>query len=310
MFFSVTDCAERLVRLALLLPLAGTAFSCQGPSSQQLSVVRLHQLEGALLGGNDNLSKVNASQFQQMEIQAHATGMRPADQAVLSQARALHDSARALSWYLRSLRERLNQRTHGPDLLEQLATRGAVGEFMRVPADSLRQRLSNYEHLLQQTDATTSEHPTRAPGQYALAPFDFEHTTLAGALVALSRYETELLLQEETALARMSAKLTPSRLRSALHTMVSAQTSSISPGATYRAQVQVAQARFQPGALTMMVNGRPIPVGPDGIGHVELPTSALRQGTRLQTYWDGSITVRISSRDSTFRLRVPYTVVK
>ncbi|MFD2719549.1 hypothetical protein ACFST9_12545 [Hymenobacter monticola] len=296
--------------LPALLLVAAAASSCRGPSSQEVALVRLHQLREMLLSGNDNLSKANATQFQQMETQVHATGMRPPDVAVLSQGRVLHDSTHALAGYLRNLREELSQRTRERDLLAQLGTRGAVGEIMQAQADRLQLRLSRHAQRLQQIDPPHAAPSAPNAEAYALSPFDFGNTTLAGAQAALARYETVLLLQEEAALARLSAKLTPSRLRAAFHAMATAEKSVVRPGDTYRAQVRLAQVRYQPGALAMKVNGRTIPVGPDGIGQVELSTAVPGQGRTLQAFWEGSITVSVSRRDSTFRLRVPYTVVK
>ncbi|GAB3310139.1 hypothetical protein GCM10027348_42700 [Hymenobacter tenuis] len=246
-----------------------------------------------------------------MEAQVHATGMRPADRTLLARAQALRDSTHAVTGYLNSLGERLTQHTRNRDLLAQLATRDAVSEFMQAPggpADSLRLYLSRFESLLQRTALPAG--PGSVPDAPDLKQFDFGSTSFAGALAALARYETAVLLREEAALSQLSARLTPRRFRSALHPMVSAQTSSVAPGDTYRAQVYLMQVRYAPGGLTMTVNGKTVPVGADGIGKVVLPVPPLGAASRQQAFWEGSITVRVSPRDSTFRLRVPYTVVK
>ncbi|KUG09038.1 hypothetical protein ASU33_19635 [Solirubrum puertoriconensis] len=297
---------KRLACAALLLPLAAGSFSCQGPSADAAALLRLHQLEGALLNSSDNLFKANAERLQGMEAQARAAG-RPADMAILAQAQALRDSTRALTSYLRAVRERLNQHTRNEDPLARLATHGAAGEFMQAspgPADSLQHQLRRYGELLQRVTPATA-----GAGQAgSLEPFDFGETSLAGALAALARCEAAVLLQEHKALVELSTKVTPTRLQTALRPVVSAKASSVAPGDTYQAQVSVASVKYHPGALAMTVNGKAIEVGPDGIGQVALSPPALSGGRAQQAYWEGTITVRAGARDSTFRLRVPYTV--
>ncbi|MBO2012508.1 hypothetical protein [Hymenobacter negativus] len=88
----------------------------------------------------------------------------------------------------------------------------------------------------------------------------------------------------------------------------SAESNVVSAGETYKAELFLTSSSANLSSQ-MAVNGKPISVGPDGHGRVEfiVPGNAGK-ASPAQAYWTGTIRTRVSGRDSTFKVRVSYTI--
>lgn len=88
----------------------------------------------------------------------------------------------------------------------------------------------------------------------------------------------------------------------------SAESNVVSAGDTYKAELFLtsSSAKLAP---RMTVNGKPIAVGPDGHGRVEfsVPDDAGK-AQATQAYWTGTIRTLVNGQDSTFKVRVAYTI--
>lgn len=62
--------------------------------------------------------------------------------------------------------------------------------------------------------------------------------------------------------------------------------------------------------MRMACDGQPFPVDENGYGQVEFVAPSLRGAAQPMAVWEGSISYRYDGRNSTFRVRVPYTIVR
>ncbi|MDO7851850.1 hypothetical protein [Hymenobacter convexus] len=87
-----------------------------------------------------------------------------------------------------------------------------------------------------------------------------------------------------------------------------AESNTVAVGDKYKAELFLTSVYRLP-VLGMTMNGRPVAVGPDKRGRVEFtvppPAGPALDG---KAYWTGRIRALVKGRDSTFTVKVPYTV--
>jgi hypothetical protein len=301
---------------ALLLGAAalfGVASSCQQWQRGDTALLRLKFIDDTLLNNNNELWEANGNTIRLIETQAVKNQNQPTDIAKLRQAKAVHDSTRAVVNYMRDVREQLLRQTGTATKLAELDAHGKVAELLEEPhgtAATLQRRLNQFTSFLKQVHQVSGVQvkATQDSGGYSTA--DFDDASLASALATLSQRETAVLLQEQAVLAAIRAKVGATSLGLSLKPLAIAEASTVAPGATYRAELLLAHALNAPGSRSMTVNGAPITVGPDGHGQVSFTAPRLNGAAVRQAYWNGTITSHANGRDSTFRIRVPYTIVR
>ncbi|MCC3156974.1 hypothetical protein LJ737_06980 [Hymenobacter sp. 15J16-1T3B] len=293
--------ARRMVRAAVCAGLIGLLLAGCQSKERTATLLRLQFIDDTLLNSNDELLIANGNAVRGIHAQVEKNRRQPADTLVLRQAEAVHDATRALVDQLRRLRERLLRQTDNWQRFEHLDERQAVAALLQTGppgarvADTLARRLRAHARLLQPL----------VPAASPLPSFDEAEMPVVGALAALAEREARALLLEETALAYLSRQVSSGTLTTRWRPMVTAQASTVAPGATYRAELMLARVLVSasPRLLTMTADGQPVALDSAGVGHVAFGAGAPRRAT-----WQGRISYRNYGRDTTFRITVPYTV--
>ncbi|WP_345226037.1 hypothetical protein [Hymenobacter koreensis] len=270
-----------------------------------MAELRLKFIDNTLMRSNEEMLQANRYVVRGIEArtQKNQYPPSPADVAILRQAEAVHDSTQQLVTHLHELREQLLSRTGNQTRFQELDGRLEVAALLgeepgQGNASTLSLRLSRYYRYL---------HQVAPAAQAGHSVTDFADASVAAALATLARYEAQVLLREEAALNVLEAKVRAALPKPNFRLLASAESQTVAPGTTYRAELMLAQALSLPSrGLTMSANGQPVTVGTDGFAPVTF-TAPDRPG---QHYWDGAIRYQVGSRDSVFRVRVPYTVLR
>ncbi|KAA9339694.1 hypothetical protein F0P96_03505 [Hymenobacter busanensis] len=288
--------------------LLGTA--CQSRHAREAAELKLLQIDGLLLNSNNALIHSNEVLLRGLQAKAEKNRNTPADLALLKQGKAVHDTSHALVERLREVREMLLRQTDNQAGIKHLGGEKEVAALMQSEAPRLQKVLARHAGFLQRAASaknTTSVAPTTKTTKGAI---DFTDVSLAAALTALSQQEAEALLLETRTLTELQTRIGAAELTTTLRPLVTAEANTVAPGETYRAQLVLAHALNSPGALTMTANGQPLTVGADGIAHVRFVVPSLGGAARKQASWLGVIRGRWNGLDTTFQIRVPYTIVR
>ncbi|RAK69871.1 hypothetical protein [Hymenobacter edaphi] len=297
-------------RFALLAALAAAGLStpaCQSGADSDVALLRLRLVDDALLAGNNEALHANEGTVKLLHALTERNRNAPADVVLLGQAEAVHDSTRALVGHLRDVREQLLRRTDNHVHFKHLNELRAVASLLpggeQGAAGGLQRRLTRHARLLGQVvpDRRAAAKPLHA---------DFAAASVASALAALARLEAGVLLRETEALASLQARVGPTDLPVTARAWATAEARTVAPGSTYKAELYLAQALYRPGHLTMTANGQPVSIDAGGFGRVAFTAPALGGALRRQLAWEGTVRVRLAGHDTTFRVRVPYTVVR
>ncbi|RTQ52523.1 hypothetical protein EJV47_05790 [Hymenobacter gummosus] len=295
---------------------------CQaGPSAAELR--RLNLLDKELMLLNEQQAQSHRGMVRHLEIEVAKNRNQAKDIAVLEHGKTVRAQTQRLVDYLRDVRRQLVPAGELPTP-EQLADRRAAAQILLTQgrADSLQRRLDRYVDFL--TAGLGSDprlldqfsfRARRAHGgdQAAGASFGkyyFADASRAAALVELARQESEVLRLEAALLDKLSQQVgSIVDVFDKIGAFASAESNVVGEGETYRAELFLTASAS--GARPLMsLNGQPLAVGPDGKGRVAFTVPRLPPDQRRQTaYWDGTISVRYHGRDTTFRVRVPYTIV-
>jgi hypothetical protein len=295
-------------RIPLLAGLVAAGLSTPGCRSKtaDAALLRLYFADETLLASNDKLLRSNEGQVKQIHALTVKNRNLPADLAVLQQAEAVHDSTRAVVDHLRDLRERLLRRTDNLRRFRNLDAHREVAALLGSDgpgaADTLQRHLRQHARLL----ARVAPGPARTP----VADADFEDATVTAALATFSQLESAALVREGRALAALQARVGGEPLKTTVRPLAAAYASTVAPGETYKAELLLINALTTAKGLQMTANGQPVPVDADGFGRVAFTAPALGGAARRELVWQGTIAVHANGRDSTFRVRVPYTVVR
>ncbi|WP_171025477.1 hypothetical protein [Hymenobacter jeollabukensis] len=287
--------------------------SCQ-PAGRSAELLRLEYINDALLATNAELWRTNEHTLRAIHAQVDRNQRQPSDTLALRRAEAVHDSTRHLLGYLQSLRERLLRATGNAARFEHLDAHREVADLLGAAVvDSLQIQLRRHDALLRQplppaAGTNLASGATLAPEP---AAFDFTDAPLVAVLAALAERESRALLDEETVLAALRARTEAGVLKPTPRPLAIAVNATVAPGATYRATLLLTTALNANRTLKMTCNGQPISVDAAGYGQVAFVVPALPSGlTRRRAEWTGTITHRYLGRDTTFHVRVPYTIVR
>lgn len=305
--------------------LLGGLLACQ-PTPTEHELLRLRLLDDELMAINDKVGKANSGSVKSIQAQVEKNHNQPGDVAVLTKAQAVRAETQQLVAYLRGLRHTLTSVEAAPSV-DQLADRRTVAAALLSSgrADSLQGRLSRYSahlrpylklrtELLPSTDWADEQGPALAaaplPGQ-RFADFYFRDATTGEALAALAQQEAHVLRLESEALSNLSLTVGSSNLTfDTIGAYASAESSTVAEGQTYRAEMFLTASASALKAR-MTLNGQPLQVGPDGKGQVVFTAPPLPPGQNRRTaYWAGSVAIRYHGRDTTFRVKVPYTILR
>ncbi|GAB2967768.1 hypothetical protein GCM10027048_43160 [Hymenobacter coalescens] len=223
------------------------------------------------------------------------------DVAVLRQAQAICSRTDSLSRYLQRLRG-----TPGSSGLEGAA------------ADTLQRRLNGYALYIKQfvpavgplamhgpDDPRLREAGYRALKEWRFGELAFKGAPAAAARATLQRLEVEARRLEHDALNELSKKVGAAVIVfDKIGVGAVPESQQVPAGGSYRAALFLASSMG--GRVTMEADGRPVPVGPDGRGRVEFVVPA--NAPAGPAAWEARFHARYQGRDTTLRLRVPYTI--
>lgn len=131
----------------------------------------------------------------------------------------------------------------------------------------------------------------------------FDNLPVVAALAALTQLESDIRASELDLLDEIGQHVGAERPIEKLVAVASSESNSVAPGHTYRARLYLVKNLIS-SHISMSCNGRPVPVGADGVGRVRF-TAPRKPGP---AEWLASVRLNMNGRDSTFRLLVPYRV--
>lgn len=297
--------------------------ACQSaPTETQL--LRLRLLDDELLAINDKVAAANSQKESYIRKEVEKAHNLPKDVAVLRQSAEVRTETKRLVGYLRGLRRQLRPAGSSPTL-EQLADRRAVAQVLLSggQADSLQGRLNRYAASMLQVIGYGST-PLAAAGDdprvralvggkmagQSFGEFYFQDAPVATALAVLAQQEAAVLRLESDVQSELGKKVGGGGWGfEKIGAFAVVESNTVAAGETYRAELFLTSSasNLRP---RMTLNGQPLEISPDGKGRVTFTAPRLAPGQRRRTvYWDGTISSFLDGRDTTFRVRVPYTIV-
>jgi hypothetical protein len=293
-------------RFILFLLLAGAAgwaalrhYRQQNRLHQQLA-----QLTAVLTAQNDRINDNAENTIKGIEAAVIKNKRQPADVLVLRRAEALHEDAKQLATTLQAASAQLRRATGNQEALPLQHPGAAIGGALDTGAPrwpALKQRLASYADTLRQLGLWQAR---SAPLQ---APTFTNNTPVAEALADLTRLGSEILACQTHALQSLGKRVGAPRWVSHPLAVTTARSSVVAPGDTYRAELGLV-GYFSAKEIKMQLacNGRPVPIAPNGTGLIRF-RAPTRPGPAT---WTGTIRLNQNGRDTTFKVTVPYRVVR
>ncbi|OON70111.1 hypothetical protein [Hymenobacter sp. CRA2] len=307
---------------AVLLILA----SCTGMTDAQLAQLSL--AEHSLRNYNEQADRTNGYTVWEIRAEAERNGWQPKDSAIVTQATQLHTRTQTLRRYFDDTRHQLLASTDNDAEARTLTAEREVRGLMlpekpaRISADTLQQRLRAYSQYVQQLSpapvrlgaSPAEEIRLHGPAlaqvkKLSFSQFYFNDTPVAAALLSLAQLEAQVL-QRETDVMRQFQIMGGSHHHdmARIGAFAVSESNWVPAGGTYRARLFLVRSESRLRNLRMTANGQPVPVtGGWGEGQVQIPIPANQPPG--PAVWEGTISGKYYGQDTTFRVRVPYTVV-
>jgi len=272
-------------------------------------------LWGQLQDLDDTLSNLNAqrghtvdAEVKEIEQTVRHNFNQPREVKTLQQAQEVARLAHELQVTTEALREQLLQQTNNAHL-----------EYLRHPTAGVNVLAlhSNHEPTLSaQFDAystyvrglyppdslTHSAHRAALP---SLGHYFSPDMSVGLALAALSQLNSDVLDAEAGALRLLKQTLGLRSIPRSLAAVATAESNVVAPGATYKARLSVINILNGQGT-GMSCDGKPVHVAKNGVGVVSF-RAPMQPGAAA---WQGTVKLMFGGRDTTFRVRVPYQVVR
>ncbi|RAK69870.1 hypothetical protein [Hymenobacter edaphi] len=302
-------------RRAVSVLLLGLAACQSGPTAAELG--RLQQLDATLQERNGRSARSARTVVAALQEQVARNRMQRQDVAVLTMAKEVRAQTDSLTRYLHELRRQLRP---APDNARLAETRPVEAALLGPAADTLQQRLSRYARFLHQLvpdeGGLLAASPTEDPRIHeavgndldglSFGEFYFRGASVASALTTLGQKEAEVRRLEGEALKRLSMKVGSHRGFERIGAQALPKFAQVPEGETYEAALLLTSSHSEAYGLTMQANGRAVPLRPGGVGRVELAVPA--DAPAGPASWAATIKATYRGQDTTYRLRVPYTV--
>jgi hypothetical protein len=293
-----------LILLVVTAGAMGYAFYRQHRAQAQFNA-QLYQLDQLLTADNEDADRRTDGALKGIEAAVVKNQNQPKEVAILKTAQNLNNQADSLAQTLHELADALSRPTGSNaaanPTLAHLGN-GAEAEKLLSPTSmayrGLHQQLAEYRLALQALNPTAK--PTLAAPRFAGLP-------VVAALASLSQLESEVRAAELNTLRYLTPKVGAKTLRSHLVALYSAESSTVAPGKTYRAQLflgSVLELRYVP--MQMRCNSQPVSVDSSSVGQVRF-RAPKKPGPAA---WTGTIRLATNGRDTTFRVRVSYRVAR
>ena len=251
------------------------------------------------------------------------------DLAVLKQSEEIRSKTKDVITYLREVRQQLLKATDntGPEMTnlsgeDKVAITMLGGKQNGVAYKTLKPKLNEYAEYIKQfvpdagplaIDARDDKRVTeKSQKSKNFAELNFENTPVVAALATISQKETEILKLEADALQKQAEKVGAKTIVfDKIGAFASAESNTVAAGTKYKAELFLT-ASASSISPRMTLNGSPLSVSSEGKGKVEFtarPGSFDASGN-AKASWTGTIRFNQNGRDTTFTVKVPYTISK
>ena len=286
-------------------------------------------IDDSLLGVNDKTSVAADGTVKGIQAAVVKNQNQARDLAVLKQSEEIRSKTKDVIAYLRDVRQQLLKATEntGPEMTnlsgeDKVAITMLGGKQNGVAYKTLKPKLNEYSEYIKQfvPDATNLAIDARDDKRVTeksqksknFAELNFENTPVVAALATISQKETEVLKYEAEALSAQAQKVGAKTIVfDKIGAFASAESNTVAAGTKYKAELFLT-ASASSISPRMTLNGSPLSVGPEGKGKVEFtarPGSFDASGN-AKASWTGTIRFNQNGRDTTFTVKVPYTISK
>ncbi|WP_210518160.1 type IX secretion system motor protein PorM/GldM [Hymenobacter terricola] len=286
-------------------------------------------IDDSLLGVNDKTSVAADGTIDGIKTAVTKNQNQARDLAVLKQSEEIRSKTKDMVTYLREIRQQLLKVTEntGPEMTnlsgeDKVAITMLGGKRNGLAYTGLKPKLNEYSDFIKQyvpeasplaVDAKDDKRVTeKSQKTKDFAELNFENTPVVAALATISQKETEVLKYEAEALSAQAQKVgAKSLVFDKIGAFASAESNTVAAGTKYKAELflTASASSIHP---SMTLNGSSLSVGPDGHGKVEFtarPGSFDASGN-AKASWEGRIKFNQNGRDTTFTVKVPYTITK
>ncbi len=286
-------------------------------------------IDDSLLGVNDKTSVGADGTVKGIQAAVQKNNNQPRDLAVLKQSEEIRAKTKDLVSYLRDVRQKLLTATenNGPEMTnlsgeDKVAMTMLGGKSNGLAYTGLKPKLNDYSTYIQQfvpgalplavdakDDARVTEKTQKSKNFEEL---NFENTPVVAALATISQKETEVLKYESDALSALAQKVGAKTIVfDKIGAFASAESNTVAAGTKYKAELFLT-ASASTISPRMTLNGSSLSVGPDGHGKVEFTArpGGFDASGNAKSSWTGTIRFNQNGRDTTFTVKVPYTITK
>ncbi len=285
-------------------------------------------IDDSLLSVNDKTSAAADGTVKGIQAAVVKNQNQARDKAVLVQSEEIRQKTKDLISYLRGVRQDLLKATENTaaDMKnmsgeDKVAITMLGGKKNGIAYATMQPKLNEYVTYMKQfvveatplaLDGKEDPRVTKDQRSKNFAELNFENTPVVAALATISQKETEILELEAEALRVQAEKVGAKTIVfDKIGAFASAESNTVAAGTKYKAELFLTASATSI-SPRMTLNGGPLSVGPDGKGKVEFTArpGAFDASGNAKASWTGTIRFNQNGRDTTFTVKVPYTITK
>ena len=286
-------------------------------------------IDDSLLGVNDKTAVAADGTIKGIQAAVLKNQNQARDKAVLLESEDIRTKTKEMTAYLRGLRQKLLEATEntGPEMTnlsgeDKVAITMLGGKNNGLAYTELKPKLNEYSDFIKKyvpsatalaldgkEDSRVTEKTQKSKN---FAELNFENTPVVAALATISQKETEVLKYEAEALSAQAQKVGAKTIVfDKIGAFASAESNTVAAGTKYKAELFLT-ASASSISPRMTLNGSSLSVGPDGKGKVEFTArpGGFDASGNAKSSWTGTIKFNQNGRDTTFTVKVPYTITK
>ena len=285
-------------------------------------------IDDSLLGVNDKTAVAADGTIKGIQAAVLKNQNQARDKSVLVQSEEIRSKTKELVSYLRGVREQLLKATgntatdvNNMSGEDKVAITMLGGKQNGIAYATLKPKLNEYAAYIKQfvpdaaplaLDGKEDARVTKDQRTKNFAELNFENTPVVAALATISQKETEILELEAEALRKQAEKVGAKTIVfDKIGAFASAESNTVAAGTKYKAELFLT-ASASSISPRMTLNGSSLSVGPDGKGKVEFTArpGGFDASGNAKSSWTGTIRFNQNGRDTTFIVKVPYTITK
>ena len=287
-------------------------------------------IDDSLIGVNDKTAISAEGTIKGIQAAVVKNQNQARDLAVLKESEDIRSKTKDMVAYLRDIRQKLLKVTEntGPEMTnlsgeDKVAITMLGGQKHNGLAyTGLKPKLNEYSTFIKQyvpeatalaLDGKEDKRVTeKSQKNKNFAELNFENTPVVAALATISQKETEVLKYEAEALSAQAQKVGAKTIVfDKIGAFASAESNTVAAGTKYKAELFLT-ASASTISPRMTLNGSSLSVGPDGHGKVEFTArpGGFDASGNAKSSWTGTIRFNQNGRDTTFTVKVPYTITK